>query len=83
MAMQTEFAIPKRNDEINEHTLLTGIGHEREIRFDETMDVGAWIKQGYNYLEIAKNAILPASEDHSTYACAMYVCKKVKPFEVV
>ena len=77
MAMQTEFSLPKKRDEITERTLLAGIGYEREVRFDEVMEVSPWIKEGYNFLEIGKNPLMPSETDRTTYACAMYICKKI------
>ena len=38
----TEFTIPKCREEINERTLLTGIGYEREIRKEKTIDLSPW-----------------------------------------
>ena len=67
----TEFTIPKRQDEINERTILAGIGFEREVRKDKIMDLSPWQKEGYNFIQIGKNKL----EDPYTYACAVYLCR--------
>jgi len=79
MMMATEFKIPKRRDEITEWSLLAGIGYERELRYERTMNVTPWIKPGYNYVEIGKTSL----DDPTTYACAVYVCKVIKPYEII
>jgi hypothetical protein len=39
---QTEFAIPKTHDVINERSLLAGIGYDRQCRRDRIMDLSPW-----------------------------------------
>ena len=79
MMMQTEFKVPKRRDEITEWTLLAGIGYERELRYEKSQNVTPWLKPGYNYVEIGKTS----QDDPTTYACGIYVCKAIKPFEII
>lgn len=69
--MHTEFVIPKRMDEIDERWLLTGVGLEREIRSEKSIDISPWIKKGYNQIEIGKIGLY----DKFTYACAIYITK--------
>ena len=69
--MHTEFAIPKRMNEIDDRTILVGIGGEREMRFEKTFDVTPWVKKGLNFIEIGKIALY----DKFTYACGIYICK--------
>lgn len=68
---QTEFAIPKTHDAINERNLLAGIGYDRQCRRDRIMDLSPWQKEGYNFINIGKNNL----EDPYTYACAIYLCR--------
>lgn len=77
--MPTQFAVPKRNDVINEMSLIAGIGYERELRYEQTIDVTPWVKSGYNSIEIAKLAL----DDPTTYACGVYICKRVRPYELM
>ena len=83
--MQTKLELPKREDEINERTLLAGIGYERQVRFEKVQDISAWIKKGYNFLEIGKckeDTEKTDTYDQGVYAVGVYLCKKILPFEV-
>ena len=85
MAMQTKYELPKREDEINERTLLAGIGYERQVRYETTLDLSAWLKKGYNFLEIGKcreDSEKSEAIDEAVYAVGIYLCKKILPFEV-
>lgn len=86
MAMQTKLELPKREDEINERTLLAGIGYERQVRFEKVQDLTCWVKKGYNFFEIGKckeDQEKTDTYDNGVYACALYICKKILPFEIV
>ena len=52
--MQTKLELPKRDDEINERTLLAGIGYERSMRLEKTKELTHWTKKGFNFFEIGK-----------------------------
>ena len=75
----TEFTLPKREDEINERNLVAGIGYDRQIRRDKIFDLSPWQKDGYNNIQIGKFSL----EDPYTYACAIYLCRSVKPYELL
>lgn len=86
MAMQTKYELPKREDEINERSLLAGIGYERYVRYEKVQEVTPWLKKGYNFIEIGKckeDSEKTDTFDTGVYACAVYLCKKIRPFEVL
>lgn len=59
--------------------MLTGVGLERQVRKEKILDLSPWQKDGYNFIQIGKNA----DEDAFSYACAIYLCRVAKPVELI
>lgn len=56
---------------------MAGVGEERQLRIDKSKDVSVRIKEGINFLEICKFS------DSHTYACAVYLTKRINMYEIL
>jgi hypothetical protein len=58
---------------------MAGIGFDRQIRKEDVADVTSWLKANYNFIQIGKNSL----DDPFTYACAIYMTRRLKPIELI
>jgi hypothetical protein len=59
--------------------VLPNLSEWDHARKEEVANVYSSLKGNYNFIQIGKNNL----EDPFTYACAMYMTKKLKPIEVI